>query len=132
MVVEITEEEYRLCRDKLLVIKAKELKEKVAWIKLAKRNGKIFLWFKEDTDAIGLKALVEMNCPLSYRELQVVNLISQGNTNITIGRSLGLHPSTIKSHLARMYKKLNIKALADNSGNRTLLVTTCFRNGWIE
>lgn len=46
---------------------------------------------------------------LTTRELQVLNLISEGLTNTQMGRRLGLSARTIESHVARSYKKLGVK-----------------------
>ncbi len=46
---------------------------------------------------------------LSNRELQVFELIKQGKSNKEICADLFIELSTLKSHINRIYKKLEIK-----------------------
>lgn len=46
---------------------------------------------------------------LTTRELEVVNLISEGLTTFQMGKRLGLSARTIESHIARTYRKLRVK-----------------------
>jgi LuxR family maltose regulon positive regulatory protein len=43
--------------------------------------------------------------PLSERELQVIELVAQGQSNKVIARALGLSPHTVKRHMARILDK---------------------------
>ena len=45
---------------------------------------------------------------LSRREIQVLELIAQGNTNAAISRSLGLSPNTIDTLVRRSFDKLGV------------------------
>jgi DNA-binding NarL/FixJ family response regulator len=45
---------------------------------------------------------------LTERELEVLQLIAQGSANKQIARQLDLAPSTVKSHLARIFTKLGV------------------------
>ena len=45
--------------------------------------------------------------PLSNRELQVLLLLSEGLSNTAIGEEMHLSRNTIKTHLKRIYVKLN-------------------------
>src|SRR4029077_6807836 len=45
---------------------------------------------------------------LSPREQKVINLIAQGRSNKEIGRSLGITPETVKSHVRHIFDKLNV------------------------
>jgi DNA-binding NarL/FixJ family response regulator len=49
---------------------------------------------------------------LSPRELEVLELASQGSTNTVIAKGLGLSVHAVKFHLASIYRKLGV-------GNRT-------------
>ena len=51
-------------------------------------------------------ALVE---PLSERELQVLNLIAEGNSNRQIASQLHIAPSTVKTHINNIYGKLEVQ-----------------------
>ena len=63
--------------------------------------------------------------PLSDRELQVLRMVADGKSNRQVGEQLGLSALTIKSHLARIARKLG-------SGDRAHLVATAIRNGYIR
>ena len=45
---------------------------------------------------------------LTPRETQVVALVLEGMTNKGIARQLGLSPDTVKEHLGRICRKLNL------------------------
>lgn len=121
------------CWDKICIVEASKLEQKIAWIKLARRNGKIFLWFKEPKNFVErqVKKPSLASCPLSDRERQVVELVSLGCSNIEIGNRLGLCDLTVKSHLARIRRRLSLQTESGRS-TRTLIVVVCFRNGWID
>lgn len=50
---------------------------------------------------------------ISPRELEVLRALSVGAANKEIARSLGVSPNTVKSHLARLYEKLEAKNRTD-------------------
>lgn len=61
---------------------------------------------------------------LSAREIQVLQLVAEGKSNKDIGEELGLSALTVKSHLARMARKLG-------TGDRAEMVATAMRSGAI-
>ena len=61
---------------------------------------------------------------LSAREIQVLQLVADGKSNKDIGESLGLSALTVKSHLARIARKLG-------TGDRAEMVATALRSGAI-
>ncbi len=61
---------------------------------------------------------------LSAREIQVLQLVAGGNSNKDIGVELGLSALTVKSHLARIARKLG-------TGDRAEMVATALRAGAI-
>jgi len=63
-------------------------------------------------------------CPLSARELDVLRLLARGLVYKQIAAELGLSPSTVRSHLHRTYKRLNVL-------NRTQAVLLATELGWI-
>ncbi len=63
--------------------------------------------------------------PLSDRELEVLRMVADGRSNRDVGEQLGLSGLTVKSHLARIARKLG-------SGDRAHLVATSIRNGYIR
>jgi DNA-binding NarL/FixJ family response regulator len=62
---------------------------------------------------------------LSDREIEVLGFVAQGNSNREIGERMSLSPLTIKSHLARIARKLG-------TGDRAGLVATATRAGVIS
>lgn len=61
---------------------------------------------------------------LSERELEVLRMVADGQTNRTVGEHLGLSALTVKSHLARIARKLGC-------GDRAEMVATAIRKGYI-
>lgn len=59
---------------------------------------------------------------LTARELSVLGLVAEGQSNREIGEALGLSALTVKSHLARIARKLGI-------GDRAALVALALRQG---
>lgn len=59
---------------------------------------------------------------LSRRELDVLSLVAIGNTNAEIGRALFISEATVKSHLLRVFSKLDVS-------DRTAAVTTAMSLG---
>ncbi|MFD8496503.1 response regulator [Amycolatopsis sp. NPDC059657] len=46
--------------------------------------------------------------PLSAREIEVLRLVSKGSTNADIGRALHISEATVKTHLLRVFAKLDV------------------------
>lgn len=62
---------------------------------------------------------------LTNREVEVIKLISDGNTNAEIGHKLNISPKTADVHRTNIMKKLDIH-------NTAALVRFAFKNGIIE
>jgi DNA-binding NarL/FixJ family response regulator len=63
--------------------------------------------------------------PLSEREIEVLRLVSQGLTNAEIGRKLFIGEATVKTHLLRAYRKLDVS-------DRTAAVITALERGLLS
>ena len=50
---------------------------------------------------------------LSRQEIKIKSLIQQGMTNKEIALELAISPSTVKSHINNIYRKLNINSRSD-------------------
>ena len=68
--------------------------------------------------------MVELNEPLTQRELEVVRLVATGLTNKEVAGNLFLSPSTVKVHLTNIFTKLNLHT-------RTELSMHAVRSGWL-
>ncbi|GHC82896.1 response regulator [Streptomyces flavofungini] len=62
---------------------------------------------------------------LSERETAVLRLVAEGCTNAEIGRRLHIGESTVKTHLLRVFGKLEV-------ADRTAAVTSAMRHGLLE
>lgn len=62
---------------------------------------------------------------LSQRELEVLQLVADGRSNTGVGEALGLSGLTVKSHLARIARKLG-------TGDRAEMVVIALRAGVIR
>ncbi|HCY86697.1 MAG TPA: hypothetical protein DHV36_16310 [Desulfobacteraceae bacterium] len=62
--------------------------------------------------------------PLTNRELEVLSLMGEGQTNPEISKRLGISPHTVKSHVVHIFNKLGIN-------HRTQAVVWAARNGVI-
>jgi RNA polymerase sigma factor (sigma-70 family) len=62
---------------------------------------------------------------LSKRELEVLELVSEGYTSSKIGERLGISPNTVSRHRERIMKKLNIHSSPE-------LVKFAIRTGLID
>lgn len=62
---------------------------------------------------------------LTAREISVLRLVANGRSNRLIGEELGLSALTVKSHLARISRKLG-------TGDRAELVAIAFRGGVLD
>lgn len=62
---------------------------------------------------------------LSAREVEVLSLVAEGRSNRDIGADLGLSALTVKSHLARISRKLG-------TGDRAEMVVIALRAGVID
>ncbi len=62
---------------------------------------------------------------LSGREIEVLQRVADGQSNRDIGESLGLSPLTVKSHLARIARKIG-------TGDRAEMVAITMRTGYVR
>jgi DNA-binding CsgD family transcriptional regulator len=66
-----------------------------------------------------------LQSPLSPREMEVLSLIVQGNSNKEIAKLMNITPQTTKNHITHILKKLNVD-------DRTAAAVTALRMGWIK
>ncbi|NHC46758.1 LuxR C-terminal-related transcriptional regulator [Motilibacter aurantiacus] len=75
------------------------------------------------TDAV--QVVEKLTNPLTPRELDVLAGVSAGCSNNEIAADMGIAPSTVKSHLERVYTKTG-------SRDRAAAVATAMRRGWLR
>jgi len=46
---------------------------------------------------------------LTARECEILELLASGQSNKELARTLGISPNTVKTHLARLYEKLEVQ-----------------------
>jgi DNA-binding NarL/FixJ family response regulator len=64
--------------------------------------------FFEQSQALVDRSTRAVDVDLTPREWEIVKCLSRGRTNTEIADELGIAPSTVKSHLASMYRKLGV------------------------
>jgi LuxR family maltose regulon positive regulatory protein len=63
----------------------------------------------EGGEQIISKAAPEQSLTLSTRELQIIQRLAEGHSNLAVGQQLFLSPNTVKWHLSQIYAKLGVK-----------------------
>lgn len=58
---------------------------------------------------------------LTAREIEIINLISEGNDAFEIAKILNISEKTVETHRTNIRKKLGVKNVAQ-------MMTVCFRN----
>lgn len=75
----------------------------------------------EENDEPILQATREM---LSIREMEVLKCVTDGKSNQDIARTLYISEKTVKNHLSRIFRKMNVT-------DRTQAALTAIREKWI-
>ncbi len=75
--------------------------------------------------AAGADPSLEHGTPLTDREMEVLKLAAQGNSNKQIGTVLEVSPRTAQAHLGHIFEKLGV-------ASRTEAVIQGLRQGWLH
>ena len=62
---------------------------------------------------------------LTKRECEVLQLLTDGQSNRSIGETLYISEKTVKNHVSSILQKMNVN-------DRTQAVVTAIKNGWVE
>lgn len=63
--------------------------------------------------------------PLSNREMEILQFVTDGMSNKEIAAKLGISQQTVKNHMTSILKKLNVET-------RTQAVVNALRQGWVR
>ena len=72
--------------------------------------------------------LIEVRRPfhlLTKRECEVLQLLTDGKSNRSIGEALFISEKTVKNHVSNILQKMNVN-------DRTQAVVVAIKNGWVE
>ncbi len=84
-------------------------------------------WISSSIDAIGGYAANgdQTYVPLSPREMEILQFVTQGMSNKEIAHRLRISQQTVKNHMTSILKKLNVQ-------DRTQAAVTALRYGWVR
>lgn len=85
-------------------------------------------WINSAIEAISGPYIVDPDehfIPLSQREMEILQSVTNGMSNKEIASRLGISQQTVKNHMTSILKKLNVE-------DRTQAAITALRYGWVR
>lgn len=85
-------------------------------------------WVNANVEAMNGAYIVDPNehyIPLSPREVEILEFVTNGMSNKEIANRLGISQQTVKNHMTSILKKLNVQ-------DRTQAAVTALRHGWVR
>ena len=85
-------------------------------------------WINTNVEALSGPYTVDPDehyVPLSPRELEILEFVTNGMSNKEIASRLGISQQTVKNHMTSILKKLNVQ-------DRTQAAVTALRHGWVR
>src|SRR5579871_2360529 len=85
-------------------------------------------WISSNVEAMSGPYIVDPDehyIPLSPRELEILEFVTNGMSNKEIASRLGISQQTVKNHMTSILKKLNVQ-------DRTQAAVTALRHGWVR
>ena len=68
---------------------------------------------------------VRPECPLTNRQIEVLEAAGTGMSNLQIGEALGIVENTVKTHMTDILKTLRVP-------DRTSAVVLVLKSGWVD
>ena len=75
-------------------------------------NGLMAAWGRSSESGTAVSVRSPIKDPLSGREGAIIKLIAEGLSNKQIARNLAIAPETVKSHVKRIFAKLDAEKRA--------------------
>ena len=85
-------------------------------------------WINTNIEAIAGPYMVDADehfIPLSPREMEILQFVTQGLSNKEIANRLSISQQTVKNHMTSILRKLNVE-------DRTQAAVTALRRGWVR
>lgn len=85
-------------------------------------------WVNAKIEMLGGSYIIDADehfIPLSPRELEILQFVTNGMSNKEIAYRLGISQQTVKNHMTSILKKLNVD-------DRTQAAVTALRHGWVR
>lgn len=85
-------------------------------------------WISSNVEAMSGPYVVDPDehyIPLSPRELEILEFVTNGLSNKEIANRLNISQQTVKNHMTSILKKLNVQ-------DRTQAAVTALRHGWVR
>jgi len=86
------------------------------------------VWINTNIEAIAGPYMVDAEehfIPLSPREMEILQFVTQGMSNKEIASRLSISQQTVKNHMTSILRKLNVE-------DRTQAAVTALRRGWVR
>lgn len=85
-------------------------------------------WMQSSVEAMSGPYIIDAEdhfVPLSNREMEILQFVTDGSSNKEIAAKLGISQQTVKNHMTSILKKLNVET-------RTQAVVNALRQGWVR
>ncbi len=85
-------------------------------------------WIEGRIESLGSSAYIdgeEQFVPLSPREMEILQAVTNGLSNKEIASKLGISQQTVKNHMTSILRKLNVE-------DRTQAAVKALRHGWVR
>lgn len=91
-------------------------------------SAEVLQWINVNVEAMSGPYIVDPDehyIPLSPRELEILQYVTNGLSNKEIANQLRISQQTVKNHMTSILKKLNVQ-------DRTQAAVTALRHGWVR